>query len=55
MHTIPKLKKITLSATSGKINDLIIQDHHVIKRHQFFCLNNKFTYLFILNDNARVT
>lgn len=56
MHAIPKLKKITLSATSGNINDLISQDHHVITKHQFFCLKNKSIYfLFSMITLERLT
>ena len=39
IHAIPKLGKITISSTSETINSLATRGHHLIEKHQFFCMN----------------
>ena len=39
MHAIEKLWKISISPTSENINNLVIQDNYLIKKHQMFCLS----------------
>lgn len=62
IHASPKLGKTTISSTSETINSLATREHHLIKRHQIFCLNkpNRILILYfdsnlILADNTQPT
>ena len=37
-HAIPGAWKETFSECGNNINDLIIEEHHLIKKHQIYCL-----------------
>ena len=39
MYVNSDIAKVTISATSENNNNLNIQDHHLKKIHQIFCLN----------------
>lgn len=39
MHAIEKLWKVSIPPTSENINNLVIQDNYLIKKHQMFCLS----------------
>ena len=48
IHAIPKLWKDSLAFDNGNSNNLFIQDHHLLKKHQISCLaklNSKEIYL----------
>ena len=39
MYVNSDIPKVIISATSENNNNLNIEDHHLIKIHQIFCLN----------------
>ena len=43
MHSVPKSCKDALIANSANIKNLVFQSHHLIKNHQFYCLNKLIT------------
>lgn len=48
IHASPKLGKTTISSTSETINSLATREHHLIKRHQIFCLNKPTGFWFYI-------
>ena len=55
-HALPSSWKEILQNYTESINNLVIQDHHLIKKHQIFSLNklNSATLFEILIDANRI-
>ena len=55
-HALPSLCKEILRNYTGSVNNLALQDHHLIKKREIFSLNkvNKATLYEILPDSNKV-
>ena len=58
LHAIPKSWKEDLSKVKENIHNLIIQDHHIIRKHRMYFLNrlsSKEIYNFLIAQREELT